>query len=71
MAERREKYMGAYIAPPNILAPLAGQANDARLQKQLWELSEKVVAEIDERGGIEEELIERLGAGRQEASWTE
>lgn len=47
-----EKYKGALITPPNKLTTISGQAADPQRPSEIWELSEKVVADIVKDGKV-------------------
>ncbi|KAJ7661490.1 NAD-P-binding protein [Mycena polygramma] len=46
VAEQREKYSGAYLVPIAAIAPPSKYAQDERLQKELYETTEKFIAEL-------------------------
>jgi len=51
--DHRASYKSAYILPPNKITPVEGQAADEGLAGQLWAMSEKVVQEVQDKGGID------------------
>ncbi|KAJ6544281.1 hypothetical protein B0H19DRAFT_1309592 [Mycena capillaripes] len=46
VAEQREKYQGVYLVPVAAIASPSSYANDERLQKELYDTTEKFIAEL-------------------------